>query len=198
MPQSTERNLFDQYQQCFGEPDAPLLTTPEGARYSYADADAQSARLANQLVQMGLSKGDRVSVQIEKSVEGLCLFLAVIRAGMVFHPLNTAYTDDELRYFLEDAGTSLFVCDPSREQALQILCDSLGVAHLRTLDANGYGSLVQGAQEYTSSFTTVKTLGSDLAALCYSSGTTGKPKGIMLTHTNLFVNAKVLVTAWGI
>jgi malonyl-CoA/methylmalonyl-CoA synthetase len=174
-----------------------LLTTDNGVSYTYADAEYCSAQIANYLIESGLRKGDRVSALVEKSAEALWLYLGTIRAGMVFHPLNPAYTDDELRYFLEDAGSSLLVCDSSREATLTALCDLVGTAHLRTLDADGTGTLMQGARRCSIKFETVQTGSADLAALVYSSGTTGRPKGIMLSHQNLVANISVLVDYWG-
>ncbi len=193
----SQLNLFSAYQSHFPEPDKVLLTTDTGISYTYNDAENYSAQIANYLVELGLQKGDRVSVQVEKSVQALWLYLGTIRAGLVFHPLNPAYTQDELRFFLEDAASSVLVCDSSRAEVLRALCDSLGVAHLRTLDADGAGTLMQGAQKCSTHFETAVTSAADLAALVYSSGTTGRPKGIMLSHKNLVENVSVLVDYWG-
>lgn len=190
-------NLFDAYQQCFPAPERVLLTTLDGRTFSYADAERYSAQVANFLVALGLQPGDRVSVQVEKTPESLWLYLGVIRAGMVFHPLNTAYTDTELAFFLEDAGTALLVCDPGRADSLASLCKSLGGTQLHTLDASGGGSFAQGMREQAETFETVATAGESVASLVYSSGTTGRPKGIMLSHANLVANATTLASLWG-
>jgi len=174
-----------------------LLTTGSGESFTYGDAAQRSAQVANALVELGLEVGDRVSVQVEKSPESLWLYLGVIRAGMVYHPLNPAYTNEELGYFLGDAAPSLFVCDASREQELRGLCDQAGVANLLTLSGDGSGSLVAAVQRCPVQFETVHAVAGDLAALLYSSGTTGRPKGIMLSHGNLLANASVLVDYWG-
>lgn len=190
-------NLFAAYQQCFPARTKPLLTATDGTVYTYGDAERYSGQIANYLVSLGLRVGDRVSVQVEKTPESLWLFLGVVRAGLVFHPLNTAYTDKELAFFLQDAGTSLLVCDPAREPALRSLCASLGGIQLQTLGADGLGSLAGGFSGCADSFETAETLGQDVASLVYSSGTTGQPKGIMLSHANLIANATTLVSLWG-
>jgi len=197
MPSTSPLNLYAAYSSHFPGPDQPLLTTGEGVVFTYGDAERESARIASFLVGLGLERGGRVSVQVEKSPQALWLFLGTLRAGLIFHPLNTAYTTDELRYFLEDAGSSLLVCDSRRAEALRGLCDEVGTPHLYTLDADGTGSLAAGVRSCPAHFATVATAASDIAALVYSSGTTGKPKGIMLTHRNLVENASTLVTLWG-
>ena len=190
-------NLYATYRAHFPELDAVLLTTEAGVTYTYGDAEQQSARVANYLVQLGLRQGDRVSAQVEKSVEALWLYLAVLRAGLVFHPLNPAYTNDELSFFLRDAAPGLLVCDSNREAELNALCQESGAVIVRTLDADGKGTLMVGAQNCSPEFATVLTQATDLAALVYSSGTTGRPKGIMLTHGNLVANVTVLIDCWG-
>jgi len=190
-------NLFAAYSARFPEPGKVLLTTPNGTSYTYADAERYSAQVANCLLGMGLHPGDRVTVQVEKSAEVLWLFLGCLRAGLIYHPLNTAYTDEELRYFLDDAGTALLVCDGRRSGPLRQLCDGIGVRHTETLDADGSGSLPGKWATAGAEFTTAKNTENDVAALVYSSGTTGKPKGIMLSHGNLISNASVLVDYWG-
>jgi malonyl-CoA/methylmalonyl-CoA synthetase len=197
MKSQTGLNLYDAYQQCFPDGGRPLLTTADETVYTYADAEHRSAQVANYLFSLGLVPGDRVSVQVEKSPEVLWLFLGVVRAGMVFHPLNTAYTDAEMDYFLSDAGTALLVCDPARAAGLARLCQVLGSVQLRTLAADGSGSLSEGWQALPGTFETVETRGESVASLVYSSGTTGKPKGIMLSHANLVANATTLATLWG-
>lgn len=197
MKHEAQVNLYSVYRGRFPRLSKTLLSTPAGDRYTYADAEEHSAQIANALVAMGLQRGDRVSVQVEKSPQVLWLYLGVIRAGMVFHPLNTAYTDEELRFFLADAGTSLLVCDSSRARVLQGVCHTLGVPHLLTLDADGGGTLAQVVRSRATQFDTAATSASEVAALVYSSGTTGRPKGIMLSHANLVENITVLVELWG-
>jgi malonyl-CoA/methylmalonyl-CoA synthetase len=194
---TTPLNLYSVYRSRFASMDAVLLTTESGATYTYGDAERCSAQIANYLNQLGLRQGDRVTVQVEKSVEALFLYLGTIRAGLVFHPLNPAYTDEELLFFLNDASPRLVVCDSRRERKLQDMCQALGSVHLRTLDADGTGTLMQCVHGCSDDFATAQTSSTDLAALVYSSGTTGKPKGIMLSHGNLVENVSVLVDYWG-
>ncbi|MDX1733823.1 MAG: AMP-binding protein, partial [Halioglobus sp.] len=190
-------NLYASYAARFPAPDALLLTTSSGHAYSYGDAERMSARVANCLADLGLQPGDRVTVQVEKSVQNLWLFLGVIRAGLIYHPLNTAYTEQEVDFFLRDARPSLVVCDAAVAQPMQSLCRQAAVPHLHTLNADGSGSLVEAVGECDDTYTTAATATDDIAALVYSSGTTGRPKGIMLSHGNLVSNASTLVDLWG-
>lgn len=190
-------NLYAAYQQRFPDLRSPLITTVDDTAYTYGDAERNSAKVANYLLASGLQSGDRVSVQVEKTPESLWLFLGIVRAGLVFHPLNTAYTDSELEFFLTDAGTSLLVCDPSRAHSLGNLCERLGDVSLLTLGPDSRGSLVDSYCGSSDVFETVPTSGQDVASLVYSSGTTGRPKGIMLSHANLIANASTLAPLWG-
>ncbi len=162
---------------------------------SYADLLAHTARLANTLVALGVRPGDRVAVQVEKTPENLYLYLATIRAGAVFLPLNTAYTIRELDYFIGDAGPRLIVCDPAVLEEVEGLVDPID-ARVVTLDANGLGELMDIAATRSTIFATVSREPGDLAAICYTSGTTGRSKGAMLTHGNLASNAATLVDLW--
>ena len=197
MPDSGPLNLYSTYSEHFPSPDSVLLETDTGERFTYGDAQRESARVANFLQGLGLHRGDRVSVQVEKSPQGLWLFLGTLRAGMVFHPLNTAYTQEELHFFLTDAGSSLLVCDTDNEAQLRALCGVVGTPHLYTLGAQGAGTLPQALKPLATEFAAVDTVATDIAALVYSSGTTGTPKGIMLSHGNLAANATTLADYWG-
>src|SRR5690606_20893744 len=145
---------------------------------------------------MGLEPGDRVTVQVEKSPRAVALYLACMRAGLVFHPLNTAYQRSELEYFLGNAEPRLVVCDPHSLALIQELCADAGIHHVHTLDSDGFGSLSQAAANQLVSFRTVERKADDLASLVYSSGTTGRPKGVMLSHGNLSSNATTLADLW--
>ncbi|MBN8980070.1 MAG: malonyl-CoA synthase [Rhizobiales bacterium] len=171
------------------------IETADGAIISYSDLVAQAGRMANYLVSRGVKPGDRVAAQTEKSVAALVLYLATVRAGAVFLPLNTAYTLNELDYFIGDAEPSLVVCDPSKQAGIAALADKIG-AKVDTVDSNSKGSLSDGAAKQSADFATVKRANDDLAAILYTSGTTGRSKGAMLTHDNLASNSLSLVEYW--
>jgi malonyl-CoA/methylmalonyl-CoA synthetase len=169
-----------------------------GDRCTYSDLNNETARCAAALLSFGLRRGDRVAAQVEKSPQSLFLYLACLRAGLVYLPLNTAYQLAELAYFLSDAEPALIVCAPSHEAGVrwQVQASRLG-AHVVTLDANGGGSLSEAVRRAPGAFSTVTTKPDDHAVIIYTSGTTGRSKGAMLTHRNLVSNATVLVDSWG-
>ena len=179
------------------QPDKELLCTEAASSLSYADVAARSAAIAACLVRLGVEPGDRVSVQVAKSPEAMCLYLACLRAGFVFHPMNPAYRTAELDYFINNAEPSVLVCDSSSQVELQEIASGAGVANVLTLDSDGRGTLADAADTETSDFDVLPRQADDLAALLYSSGTTGVPKGIMLSHGNLLSNTQALVSAWG-
>ncbi len=179
------------------EPDAPCLILPDGRQMSYAELDSQSARYGALLVEAGLQPGERVAAQVEKSAEALFLYLGCLRAGGVFLPLNPAYTRSEVEYFLGDAQPRLFVCDPRRAEEAQELAWAQRVPLVHDLGARGEGSLPAAAARMPARFATVGRDEGDLAAIVYTSGTTGRAKGAMLTHRNLAANALVLHEYWG-
>ncbi|MGF7175617.1 malonate--CoA ligase [Azospirillum doebereinerae] len=185
--------LFDHLLSPATDPARLAIETADGARLSYGDLRAATGRMANVLVALGARPGDRVAVQVEKSVEALVLYLACLRAGVVYLPLNTAYTPAELAYFVGDAEPALIVCDPARLDATVALAAG---APVRTLDAQGRGSLSDAAAGQPDDFATVARGADDLAAILYTSGTTGRSKGAMLTQGNLLSNARVLQTEW--
>ena len=191
-------NLYAHYQQHFPtDLDTHLLLDADGRSVTYADADGVSARLANSLLQLGAVRGDRVTVQVEKSVENLFLYLACLRAGLVYHPLNIAYKASELAYFLADAEPTIVVCDSAVLPLIKSVVPAGGVKALPTLNADGTGTLMQHAADASTEADVIQCKGVDMAALLYSSGTTGQPKGIMLSHDNLRKNAETLVATWG-
>lgn len=172
-----------------------FLTLLNGDTVTYQDFLNLAARIANALVQAGLNPGDRVAVQVDKSPEALALYAACVRAGLVFLPLNTAYTADELAYFLQDSGASIFVCNTKDEASIAPIAGDLGI-QVETLNADGSGTLMDQAAVMPSAFHTVDRKGSELAALLYTSGTTGRSKGAMLTQDNLLSNAETLYREW--
>jgi malonyl-CoA/methylmalonyl-CoA synthetase len=189
-------NLFAVFRARFpADPRTPFLILPDGRTVTYADMEAGTARIANLLVSLGVKTGDRVAMQVEKSPEAVFLYLACLRAGAVFLPLNTAYRADELDYFLEDAEPTVVICDPGAT-ALIALCAARKIAHQLTLSADGTGTLMERSAESPATFATVTRAASDLAVILYSSGTTGKPKGVMLTHGALASNASTLHALW--
>ena len=191
-------NLYTHFQAQFARKrDSELLQTGTGLSYRYRDVDELAARMANYLSELGVQPGDRVSVQVEKSPECLCLYLACLRAGFVFHPLNPAYKSAELEYFLTNAEPAVVVCDAADEALISPIATAAGARRILTLNADGSGSLCSAARSAAPEFTTVPRNRDDMAALLYSSGTTGVPKGIMLSHGNLLSNTEALVTAWG-
>ncbi|MFS2126088.1 malonate--CoA ligase [Pseudomonas sp. Pseusp97] len=176
----------------------PFIRTPDGGGYSYADMLRSTSQFAHALVELGVQPGDRVAVQVDKSPETVMLYLAVLRVGAVYLPLNSGYTGEELRYFLDDAEPSLFVCAPAFEAQARELAKVSGVAHVETLGDAGDGSLMARVHGKPGRFADVERAASDLAAILYTSGTTGRSKGAMISHGNLVSNARALVDAWKI
>lgn len=175
--------------------DAPFLHLPEGGTLSYAGFLAKAAQIAHVLNAQGLEPGDRLAAQVEKSPEALALYAACAQAGVVFLPLNTAYTRDELAYFVENSGAKLLVGDAAKEGDLAPMAEGFGARFL-TLNGDGAGSLSEAAAGQPESYQTVARDGEDLAAFLYTSGTTGRSKGAMLTQENLLSNARTLVEYW--
>lgn len=188
-------NLFARLFDGLDDPARLAIETVDGGRISYGDLIARSGRVANVLVARGVGVGDRVAAQTDKSVEALVLYLATVRAGAVYLPLNTAYTLNELEYFIGDAEPSLVVCDPSKAEGLGALAAKVG-AKVETLGAEGQGSLTDAAAGASPDFQTVARADGDLAAILYTSGTTGRSKGAMLTHDNLASNSLTLIDFW--
>jgi malonyl-CoA/methylmalonyl-CoA synthetase len=188
-------NLYDALLSNMRDPGRALLKEGASPVMSYGDFAAEIARLGGALLAAGVKPGDRVAVQAEKSVAALALYLATVRAGGIFLPLNTAYTPAEIEYFLNDAEPSLFICDPSKLAVLQPLANKAGAVVL-TLDRDGEGSLKDAADRSQPLAATSPRGGSDIAAILYTSGTTGRSKGATLSHDNLLSNALSLVEYW--
>lgn len=189
-------NLFGLIRQSIPSPEKLFLELADGRRVGYGDMLVRTAQIANVLVARGVKPGDRVAVQVEKTAENLLLYLAALRAGAVYLPLNTAYTLAELDYFIGDAEPAMVVCDPAKREGVAGIAAKRGVGAVETLDAKGQGSLTEAAAQASSDFADVARGDEDLAAILYTSGTTGRSKGAMLTHRNLSSNALVLKDYW--
>ncbi|UYG07124.1 malonate--CoA ligase [Halomonas sp. M4R1S46] len=190
-------NLFDTLaRRMQGRGDAEFIITREGRGYTYAQALAATTRLAGALTALGVTPGDRVAVQVDKSPETVLLYLACLRIGGVYLPLNTGYTGEEIRYFLGDAEPALFVCRPRDLDTARQIAGECGCPAAESLGTGGDGSLMAQVETATPRDDIVPRGERDLAAILYTSGTTGRSKGAMLTHDNLRSNAEALVASW--
>jgi malonyl-CoA/methylmalonyl-CoA synthetase len=191
-------NLYELFESRFpADRSQPLLLLADGSAVSYAEAHDGAARHAALLSSLGLAPGDRVAVQVEKSPEALLLYLGCLRAGLAYLPLNSAYQEGEVGYFLEDAEPGMVVAQPRSMKWLAPIAGRRGIRHVFSLDDEGRGTLAEAARGAPTRFATVARAGDDLAAILYTSGTTGRSKGAMITHRNLASNARALHRAWG-
>ncbi len=190
-----QNTLVDAIVAAAADLDAIAIESSAQGRYSYHRFHGLIYRYAHALVSLGVRPGDRVAVQVDKSVDAIALYLATVASGAVFLPLNTAYTAREVAYFLQDATPRLLVCDPASSLPHHDAITELALS-IRTLDAHGGGSLAALAEVQPRVFKTVPRSGDDLAAILYTSGTTGRSKGAMLSHNNLLSNARTLVDHW--
>ncbi|RED52221.1 malonate--CoA ligase [Aestuariispira insulae] len=191
-------NLYALFQSRFPKDlSRPCIKQPGRPDLSYQAIDELSAQYAGWLRQAGIRKGDRVAVQVEKSVEAVFLYLGCLRVGAIYLPLNTGYTAAELDYFIGDAGPSIFVCASDVQATLAPVCEKHAVNLLMTLDADGKGSLIEALAECSPAPAVEVCDPDDLAAILYTSGTTGRSKGAMLSHRNLASNAMTLHRIWG-
>jgi len=187
-------NLFTRFAAAAGDPGKSFLRPPGAASISYGEAFASAAQFAHVLAAHGVRPGDRVAIQAEKSPACLFLYLACLRAGAVYLPLNTGYTPHELAYFVQDAAPRLFVC---AEKDRQKIAAALPGLNLLTLSDDGQsGTLIVEARGASKDFTGAQVGMNDLASILYTSGTTGRSKGAMLTHGNLHSNAEALQQTW--
>ncbi len=197
----SQKNLFSALRAAFpANLDAVAIETADGPgaplRYTWRDLDRASAMIANLLDALELPPASRVAVQVDKSVEALILYLAVLRAGHVFLPLNTAYQAAEVAYFVGNAEPAVLVCTPQRFAGLSTLAFQAGTRHVFTLGDDRSGTLLERAAFHADSHPPAERRADDLAAILYTSGTTGRSKGAMLTHGNLLSNAQVLKDWW--
>lgn len=191
-------NLYALIQSRFPEDrDRPFLKSPDGFCLGYGEMDRQTARMAGALRELGAGPGDRVMVQVDKSAVSVVLYLACLRAGLIYVPLNTAYTVTELAYFIGDAGPYVLVCQPGRIGHLRDMAHTLGVTHILSLGTGGDGTLMDVMDDCGTFPDIDHRTTDDIAAILYTSGTTGRSKGAMLSHGNLSCNALTLHKLWG-
>jgi malonyl-CoA/methylmalonyl-CoA synthetase len=190
-------NAYTYFARAFGpRGEQPFLEADTGESYTYADLERETARVASFLTSLGLQQGDRVAAQIEKSPQGVFLYLGALRAGFVFLPLNTAYQRGEIGYFLKDAEPRVVICRPASLGAFTELAREAGSPQLFTLDESGKGTLTDAVARAPTTFKDVPRGENDVAVLIYTSGTTGRSKGAMVTHGNLTSNGQTLKDYW--
>ena len=197
MTKKRNSNLYSHFARSYEDDGEKAVLIEENRRLTFSDLDRRSAQFANCLCALGGQPGDRVTVQVQKSAEALALYLACLRAGFAYHPLNPGYKRKELEYFVGNAEPAAIICDSADEQDLRSIAENAGTRRVYTLARDGSGSLSALADNSEAHFETVSSADDDLAALLYSLGTTGVPKRIMLTHGNLLANTEALVKAWG-
>jgi len=194
----SSHNLFSALRAAFpSDLSATAVETDEGLLYSWQDLDRATAMMANLLQSLDLPEGSRVAVQVEKSVEAMMLYLATLRAGYVFLPLNTAYQSAEIEYFIGNAEPAVVVCSPANFGWVSKIAFKAGTQHVFTLGDDRTGSLLDRAAHHSDQHQVVPRQADDLAAILYTSGTTGRSKGAMLTHGNMLSNALTLKDYWG-
>ncbi len=190
-------NLYSLFSENFpSQADALFLDGIDGRQLRYAELNQYTGRMLSLLKKLGIKKGDRIVVQVEKSLEAVLLYLTCLRAGVIYIPLNTAYTANEVSFFLADSAPQLFVCTPEQLDKLRSVAEQQGVPELLTLGSKGDGGLMDATKTMPVSEEIVNIAADDLAAILYTSGTTGRSKGAMLSHGNLAANALVLFDYW--
>ncbi len=195
---TASENLYAAIERRFPDDlDSVCIETHDGLIYSWRDLHLASGRIAGWLASLRLKPGDRVAVQVEKSPECLMLYLATLRAGLAYVPLNTAYQRAELDYFLRDAEPAVVVCTPARRTEIEPIARSARCRHVMTLGEQRDGTLLAAAAPFAQDCGTVRRAADDLAAILYTSGTTGRGKGALLSHRNLTSNALTLDEFWG-
>ena len=193
-----QHNLFAALRAAFPKDlDSTAVETESGLRYSWRDLDRATAMVANLLSSLDLPAGSRIAAHTEKSVEAMVLYLATLRAGYVYLPLNTAYQSAEVEYFIGNAEPAVVVCASRNFGWVSKIAFKAGTQYVFTLDEDRTGSLLERAAMQSDVHAVAQSQANDLAAIVYTSGTTGRSKGAMLSHGNLLSNAKVLKTYWG-
>ena len=191
-------NLYESLTASVKHKEKTFLITEDESLFTYQDLELLSARIAYQLLKLGLKKGDRLVAQVPKSVEALALYLACLRSGVIFVPLNPALTLNELQYYLENAEPKIVVCSSDAFTQIATLANQIGIKLVKTLTTTEKNSLIteQEIGSEVTHFPTVDVAESDIAVIIYTSGTTGQPKGAMLSHQNLVVNGRDLKNCW--
>ncbi len=190
-------NVFELFAGRFAEHlDQPFLSPPDEQSWTFGDIDRRSAAFATVLRRAGVEPGERLVAQLDKSVDGVALYLACLRAGVIYIPLNTAYTADEVGYFIGDADAKVFVYAPERAEKVRPIGEIANVPLLLSLGTDGTGTLIELADTVEPDPTIIARGPDDLACMLYTSGTTGRSKGAMLTHANLANNALALHSIW--
>jgi malonyl-CoA/methylmalonyl-CoA synthetase len=190
-------NLFTHFDNALKKVgEKPLLILDDGITHNYKTLINKSSQIASFFKSINILPGDRVSIQVDKSPESLFLYLACLQGGFTYHPLNPSYTANELDFFIGNAEPSIIICDEKNLPIFENLAKKNNIKYVFTLQSNGDGTLFDSLDASACNFQTFDTPPSHTAALLYSSGTTGTPKGIMLTHENLISNTKTLVKTW--
>lgn len=191
------KNLYTYFEQGFSNhKDRSFLVSDHGT-IKYGEIHDKTGRYVSMFSEMNIVKGDRIVVQVEKSIEAVLLYLACLRYGAIYIPLNPAYTKEEIIYFLQDSEPTLFVCVPEFEDTMEALASEIGIPNLVSLGQKLDGSIYGKLKNLEVSRHVETCIDDDLAAILYTSGTTGRSKGAMLTHKNLLSNALVLLDYWG-
>ena len=174
-----------------------FLLLDDGKSFSYEEIISIASKISHKLIRFGLKVGDHILVKAPKCKETIALYLSSIMTGTVYFPLNSNYTPIETNYFVKDSKPAFLICEESEIQKLKTICDEIGCKIL-SMNVNGEGEITDGLKNFDSYFKPAFRKDDDLAALLYTSGTTGKPKGAMLTQLNLVSNANQLVNLWNI
>ena len=190
------KNLYTYFEQKFLRYSNRSFLVSDHRTLRYDEIHNETGRYVSMFIKMQINKGDRIVVQVEKSIEAVLLYLACLRYGAIYIPLNPAYTKEEVEYFLQDSDPTLFVCIPERESSMRALATEIGIPNLISLGQNVDGSIFDKLMNLESSQHVANCSEDDLAAILYTSGTTGRSKGAMLTHHNLLSNALILLDYW--